>query len=159
MQCLFVDRHLSEEAGTSKVYVTHPQIDCFLELSMTVYEKETYGKLPPARKDRFVKIYGLKNCDTCRKALKMLQAAGHDVVLQDVRADPLSAEKLQSFSEAFGDALLNTRSTTWRGLSEEERAGDPIKLLEAHPALMKRPVIETDTLHLGWTKPVQEAFL
>jgi arsenate reductase-like glutaredoxin family protein len=89
----------------------------------------------------------------------MLQTAGHDVILHDVRAEPLTSEQLMSFSQAFGDALLNTKSTTWRGLSEEERSADPLELLARHPALMKRPVIETDTLHLGWTKAVQEALL
>lgn len=68
---------------------------------------------------------------------------------------------LQRFRAAFGDALVNRRSTTWRGLSEDERAGDPLELLAAHPTLMKRPVIEADdgTLYLGWDKAVQAALL
>ena len=58
----------------------------------------------------------------------------------------------------FGDALLNTRSTTWRGLSEAERAKLPEALLAAHPTFMKRPLIaDGDTLHLGWTRDVQAA--
>ena len=58
----------------------------------------------------------------------------------------------------FGAALLNTRSTTWRGLSDVERARPPQDLLAEHPALMKRPLIEADgTLHLGWTKDTQSA--
>ena len=65
--------------------------------------------------------------------------------------------ELAEFLGTFGDALVNTRSTTWRGLTEEDRKGAPVDLLVAHPALMKRPVIRTDdgTLYLGWGKDVQ----
>ncbi|MEL7212904.1 MAG: ArsC/Spx/MgsR family protein [Pseudomonadota bacterium] len=102
-----------------------------------------------------MRVYGLKTCDTCRKTLKLLNEAGHSVTVIDVRADGVPRADLERFYEAFGDALVNTRSTTWRGLSEAERAEDPIALLEAHPTLMKRPVIEADTLYLGWGKDVQ----
>ena len=70
-------------------------------------------------------IYGLKTCDTCRKAAKMLAEAGQDVAFRDVRADPLDEVTLAQFLDAFGMALVNTRSTTWRGLSEAERAEPP----------------------------------
>lgn len=106
-------------------------------------------------------LYGLKTCDTCRKAVKILEAAGRSVRFVDVRAEPLAAEQLTEFLAAFGDALVNTRSTTWRGLSEGDRKGAPAELLAAHPALMKRPVIRADdgTLHLGWGKEVQAALV
>ena len=101
-------------------------------------------------------LYGLKNCDTCRKALKSLG----DVRFQDVRADGVPPDVLKSAYAAFEGALLNTRSTTWRGLSEAERAREPLDLLADHPTLMKRPLIERDgQLYLGWTKDVQAALL
>ena len=101
-------------------------------------------------------VYGLKNCDTCRKALKSLT----DAQLRDVRADGVPADVLKSAYDSFGAALVNTRSTTWRGLSEAERAGDPLALLTTHPTLMKRPLIEDHgTLYLGWTREVQAALL
>ncbi|MEM9582422.1 MAG: ArsC/Spx/MgsR family protein [Pseudomonadota bacterium] len=106
-----------------------------------------------------MKLYGIKACDTCRKALKMLEASGHDVVFIDIRDTPLEASKLAEFHETIGDQLLNTRSTTWRGLSEAERAGNLVDLITAHPTLMKRPVIEADQLYLGWKKDVQDALL
>ncbi|GGA24939.1 ArsC/Spx/MgsR family protein [Neptunicoccus cionae] len=107
-----------------------------------------------------MKLYGLKNCDTCRKALKSLADAGHDVSFIDVRAEGVSREDLSRFYTAFGDDLVNTRSTTWRGLDTEERARPSLDLLGDHPTLMKRPVIETGSeLSLGWGKPVQEKFL
>lgn len=99
------------------------------------------------------KIHGIKACDTCRKAVKAL-----DGTLRDVRAEPLSSTELARFYAAFDMALLNTRSTTWRGLDEAARARPPLELLAEHPTLMKRPVIERDgSLHLGWTKDVQAA--
>ncbi|CUH37407.1 Regulatory protein spx [Jannaschia seosinensis] len=103
-------------------------------------------------------VHGLKTCDTCRKALKALRAAGHDAVLRDLRAEPTSAEEVAKWYAAFGSDLLNTRSTTWRGLSEAERTEAPKALMLAHPALVKRPVIvEGDRLLLGWSKETQAA--
>jgi arsenate reductase len=107
-----------------------------------------------------MRVYGLKNCDTCRKAMKALAAAGHAPKLVDLRADGLPEADLDRFLAAFGDALLNRKSTTWRGLDEAERAEAPRVLLARHPALMKRPVIEAGgQLHLGWTPAVETALL
>ncbi|MCA0045155.1 arsenate reductase family protein [Celeribacter litoreus] len=101
------------------------------------------------------KIYGIKTCDSCRKASKAL-----GVALHDIRIEPLSRAEIERFHREFGAALVNTRSTTWRGLSEAERDEDPISLLMAHPTLMKRPVIERDgKLLLGWGKDVQAELL
>lgn len=103
-----------------------------------------------------MRIYGLKTCDTCRKAIKALPGADY----VDVRADGVEPADLKRFYETFGEALVNRRSTTWRGLSETDRAGDPLEVLSAHPTLMKRPVIDADgTLYLGWGKEVQAALL
>lgn len=102
-----------------------------------------------------MQLYGIKTCDTCRKAAKALGAE-----FRDIRAEPLSPEELSRFYAEFGSDLVNTRSTTWRGLDEAARARPPLELLAEHPTLMKRPVIEADgTLYLGWGKPVQSALL
>lgn len=101
-----------------------------------------------------MRIYGLKTCDTCRKAIRALPEA----VFVDVRTDGVPEEVLRKAYETFGDSLLNTRSTTWRGLDDTERARAPLDLLKDHPTLMKRPLIEVgDKMHLGWTKDVQAA--
>lgn len=101
-------------------------------------------------------LYGLKNCDTCRKALKALPDAG----FVDVRAEGLPDTVLSSAYKELGGTLLNTRSTTWRELSETERAKAPIDLIKAHPTVMKRPLIEDQgRFYLGWTKTTQEALL
>lgn len=103
-----------------------------------------------------IRFFGLKTCDTCRKALKSLSNRETEVI--DVRADGVSASDRAAILDAFGNAAVNTRSTTWRGLSEEERAQDPDALLAAHPTLMKRPVLEIDGVwHLGWTAQTQAA--
>lgn len=102
-----------------------------------------------------MEILGLKTCDTCRKARKALP----DAAFRDVREAPLSADEIAEALVAFGDKLVNRASTTWRGLSEEERAQSPEKLLAEHPTLMKRPLIRADggAVHLGWTPAVRTA--
>jgi arsenate reductase (glutaredoxin) len=107
-----------------------------------------------------VKVYGLKSCDTVKKAMVALKAAGYAPELVDIRATPLEDADLERFFAAFGEDLVNRRSTTWRGLSEAERAGDPIRLIFANPALMKRPVIEAEgRLTLGWGPETRNQWL
>ena len=101
-----------------------------------------------------MRLFGLKNCDTCRTALKTLA----EVEFVDVRAQGVPNDIMAQALGQFGAALVNSRSTTWRNLSEAERAIAPLELLAAHPALMKRPLIEKDgQLYLGWGKDVQTA--
>lgn len=103
-----------------------------------------------------MRLYGLKTCDTCRKALKSLPGAQ----FVDVRADGVPPEVLERAHGAFGARLVNTRSTTWRGLDAAERARDPLELLALHPTLMKRPLIEKDgALYLGWDEQVRQSLL
>lgn len=101
------------------------------------------------------RLYGLKTCDTCRKALKDLG----DVSFVDVRKDGVPSDVLARAFAQFSDKLVNTRSTTWRGLDAQERTRAPLELLAQHPSLMKRPLIETDegTLYLGWGADVKAA--
>lgn len=97
-------------------------------------------------------IYGLKTCDTCRKALKSLDGAR----LVDIRAEPLPPAVRDAAIARFGGNLLNRRSQTWRGLTEAERALPEAALIEAHPAVMKRPLIESEgQLYLGWDDEVR----
>lgn len=108
------------------------------------------------------KVYGLKNCDTCRKTRKWLAAEGvaHDFV--DVRADGVEAADIERWAAAVGwESLINRRGATWRGLSEQDRAaalggeGAP-GLVAAQPALVKRPVFENGPRVLvGFTDAVK----
>ncbi|MDZ4137207.1 MAG: ArsC/Spx/MgsR family protein, partial [Paracoccaceae bacterium] len=86
-------------------------------------------------------LYGISTCDTCKKAQKALEAAGHAVTFRDIRAEPLSEAEIDEFVTEFGDAIINRQSTTWRGLSDWLRASDTEAQLAAQPTLMKRPVI------------------
>lgn len=89
-------------------------------------------------------LYGLKNCDSCRKARRWLDANNHQHEFIDVREDTPSVHTLKAWYEALGDGLLNRRGTTWRQLSasEKARANDDLPaLLQDHPALIKRPVL------------------
>lgn len=107
-----------------------------------------------------MRFFGLKTCDTCRKALSALRAAGLDPVVVDVRADGVARADLEAIVAAFGDKAVNRSSTTWRALSEADRATDPVALLAAHPTLMKRPVIEEGgQMTLGWAAEAQATWL
>ena len=97
-------------------------------------------------------IYGLKTCDTCRKAKKALPQAQ----LIDVREEGVPEAVLTQAYKRFGAALLNTRSTTWRGLDDDAREEEPLTLIKAYPALMKRPLIaNSDALFLGWNNAIE----
>ena len=69
-----------------------------------------------------MKLYGLKTCDTCRKALKSLP----DAEFIDVRESGISEAVLTRALADFGAALVNTRSTTWRQLDAAEREKPPL---------------------------------
>lgn len=108
-------------------------------------------------------LYGLKNCDTCRKARQWLATAGIDHAFVDVREDGVDADRLADWVRAEGwQTLLNRRSRAWRELPEAEREGldeaRAIALMREHPTLIKRPVLELDTgLVVGFSGPRYEA--
>lgn len=107
-----------------------------------------------------MRFFGLKSCDTCRKAIKALTAAGYTPEVIDVRADGLTDADRSMIISQFGDAALNRASTTWRGLTDAEKAADLATLLADHPTLMKRPVIEADgAWTIGWKADVQAKYL
>ncbi len=96
-----------------------------------------------------ITLYGIRNCDTCRKARKWLDNAGIAHRFHDFRADGLTPETVAGWiAELGGDVLLNRRGTTWRKLTESERGrgratGDgAAALIAANPTLIKRPVFD-----------------
>ena len=96
-----------------------------------------------------LKLYGIPNCDTVKKARSWLTEQGIDYVFHDFRKDGLTQAQLQDWlKQADWNLLLNTRGTTWRKLPELDRAEPNIQkaeaLMLAHPSLIKRPVVETD---------------
>ncbi|MGB7754955.1 MAG: Spx/MgsR family RNA polymerase-binding regulatory protein [Salinisphaera sp.] len=95
-----------------------------------------------------ITLYGIKTCDTCRRARKWLDSSGVDYRWVDVREDGVTRDRLEAWRDALGDAaLLNKRSKTWRDFDSDTRAAteaDPIPVLLEHPTLIKRPILETD---------------
>lgn len=94
-------------------------------------------------------IYGLKNCDSCRKALAIVAAGGARHRFHDLRADGLPVATLARWLDRAGwETLLNRRSTTWRDLPGAEKEGldatVAARLLARHPTLIKRPVVELE---------------
>ncbi|WP_031520400.1 ArsC family reductase [Siccibacter colletis] len=94
-----------------------------------------------------VVMYGIKNCDTIKKARRWLENAGVEYRFHDYRADGLTPALLQSFIDELGyEALLNTRGTTWRKLDEATRNGitdasAAAALMLTMPAIIKRPLL------------------
>ena len=95
-------------------------------------------------------VYGIKQCDTVRKALKWLDQHEIEHQFHDFRTDGLKAELLRGWLDSdLSGKLLNRRSTTWRQLSEAQREAEGEALLELlleYPTLIKRPVFVTDQL-------------
>lgn len=91
-------------------------------------------------------LYGLKTCDSTRKARRWLEARGIDHTFVDVRDDGVSPATLRAWEKRCGwETLLNRRSTTWKSLDGTQREAldgqRALALLEQYPTLIKRPVL------------------
>lgn len=112
-------------------------------------------------------MYGIKNCDTIKKARKYLESQGVDYQFHDYRADGLDETLLQRFIDTLGwQALLNTRGTTWRKLEESERnavdnPATALKLMLAQPAIIKRPLLcaPDGSMLLGFSETTYTPFI
>ncbi|MEO0573897.1 MAG: Spx/MgsR family RNA polymerase-binding regulatory protein [Pseudomonadota bacterium] len=94
-------------------------------------------------------IYGIKQCDTCRKALRWLDDNNISYEWQDVRVTPLHADQIHEWTQSLDwTTLVNKRSTTWRELDETARESlnetSVVDQLLATPTLIKRPVAVHD---------------
>ena len=91
-----------------------------------------------------IKMYGIKNCDTIKKAQRFLKAQGVNFEFIDFRDQPIDEKTLQSFVDALGwDQLINKRSTTYRNLTDKEKKDITLELTLKNPTLIKRPVLVT----------------
>jgi arsenate reductase (glutaredoxin) len=105
-------------------------------------------------------LYGISTCDTCKRALKTLAAAGKDVTFRDIRAEPLSTAEIEAITHEFGDLAVNRQSTTYRAFNDYLKASDPEAQIAAQPTVMKRPVInDGGRWHLGWDEKIEAALL
>ena len=109
-----------------------------------------------------ITVYGIKNCDTVKKALKWLAEHGIEHQLHDYRSDGLSEDFLVKAEQQFGwDNLLNRRSTTWRNLDEQVKKmlekPTALSVLTTYPTLIKRPIIlEDDIALIGFNDKLYE---
>lgn len=108
-----------------------------------------------------ISVYGLKNCDTCRRALAWLVEQEIPHTFHDVRKDGFG--DVESWIAACGhETLINRRGTTWRKLPEEERGNlDETRaaaLIRAWPAVMKRPLfVSGHRVLVGFTDATRSA--
>ncbi|MGO2304451.1 MAG: ArsC family reductase [Providencia sp.] len=92
-------------------------------------------------------MYGIKNCDTIKKARRYLEDNEIPYQFHDYRADGLNDKLLSTFIAHLGwEVLVNKRGTTWRKLTEDEKnsvidANSAKKVLLDEPAMIKRPVL------------------
>ncbi|MBK5915405.1 ArsC family reductase [Rhodocyclus purpureus] len=97
--------------------------------------------------DRPCLVYGIKNCDTMKKAFAWLDANAVAYEFIDYKKAGVAAGKLPEWNRLVGwEKLLNRQGLTWRKLAEEQRAGideaSALALMAAQPTLIKRPLIE-----------------
>lgn len=92
-------------------------------------------------------MYGIKNCDSVKKARTWLEARHIAYRFHDYRIDGLDAALLQRFVDALGlDAVLSQRSTSWRQLDDAQKSDltpdKAVQLMLAVPTLIKRPILD-----------------
>ena len=107
-----------------------------------------------------ITLYGIKNCDTVKKARRWLESNDTPYQFHDFRADGLTQEQVENWAQQLGwETLVNKRSTTWKQLDETQRTtmdnSSSITAMVQHPTLIKRPVLESDGEILVGFKPEQ----
>ncbi len=95
-----------------------------------------------------ITLYGIKNCDTVKKARKWLDTKGIEYQYHDFREDGVDQEAVTVWIEELGwQNLLNRRSTSWKALNEQARENmnekAAHKAVMLHPTLIKRPLLDT----------------
>jgi arsenate reductase (glutaredoxin) len=107
-----------------------------------------------------ITIYGIKNCDTMQKAMKWLDARKVKYVFHDYKESGIDKARLELWLKHLPlEKLVNTKSTTYRGLTENEKAGitnkaKAIALMMKYTSLIKRPVWDMgdENFFLGWNE-------
>lgn len=94
-------------------------------------------------------LYGIKNCDTVKRARRWLETHEIKYTFHDFRADGLDKEMIKDFlKQVDWVTLLNKRGTTWRNLPENQKnnidESKSLELMIEHPTLIKRPILDHD---------------
>ena len=94
-----------------------------------------------------ITIYGIKNCDTMKKARAFLDKRGVEYAFHDYKTAGIDRERLERWEKKVGwETLLNRAGTTFRKLPDKDKAGlsstKAIKLMLDQPSMIKRPVLD-----------------
>ncbi len=99
-----------------------------------------------------VTLYGIKNCDTVKKARKWLEANSVPYSFHDFRVDGINKTLVNNFLKQIDiETLINKRGTTWRKLSDKEKEiktkAQAVELMVENPTIIKRPVLDVKSKH------------
>ncbi|MCL4409701.1 MAG: Spx/MgsR family RNA polymerase-binding regulatory protein [Gammaproteobacteria bacterium] len=109
-------------------------------------------------------VFGIKNCDTVKKALKWLKEHKVDFQFEDLKTTPLAASTIEHWVKDLGvDTLINKRGTTWRKLPDDDKGEltlpRTVHLLQTHPTLIKRPLVVLDgKIMVGFNEATWQEF-
>lgn len=96
------------------------------------------------------KVYGIKNCDTIKKAMTWLKEHHIAVEFHDYAKDGISQQKVEEWLQQYNwEQLINKKGTTWRQLPENEKAttkDEAMSLMMKRTSIIKRPIIEADKI-------------
>lgn len=113
-----------------------------------------------------LRLYGIKNCDTMKKAFQWLEERNIPYEFHDYKKAGVPRDKLVAWCKALGwKTLLNTKGPTWRKLTPEQQAistqSQAVALMIDHPSVIRRPVVETESGHLlvGFDPTMFESFV
>jgi len=109
-----------------------------------------------------VTVYGIKNCDTMKKAFAWLEEHGIDYAFHDYKKSGVPADRLAAWAAKVGwEPLANTRGPTWRKIPDADKSGldeeKMLALLEAHSSAIRRPVVEAGSRVLVGFDPAEFA--
>lgn len=105
-----------------------------------------------------ITMYGIKNCDTIKKARTWLEGQGIAYNFHDYKALGVDAETVRSWVDEHGwEIILNRAGTTFRGLPDADKQGinadKAVALMVANPSMIKRPVLDLGDRRLVGFKP------
>jgi len=109
-----------------------------------------------------ITIYGIKNCDTMKKARTWLDQKGVTYRFHDYKAEGIDKAHLAAWCAALGwEKVLNRAGTTFRALPDGDKANlteaKAIALMLKQPSMIKRPILEAGKKHLAGFKPEEYA--
>ncbi|KKO09623.1 hypothetical protein LCGC14_0031160 [marine sediment metagenome] len=105
-----------------------------------------------------ITLYGIKACDTMKKARTWLDQQGVEYSFHDYKKEGIDAARLQAWCAEHGwEKILNRQGTTFRKLDDADKQnidiGKAVALMQSNPSMIKRPVLDTGSQRLVGFKP------